>query len=103
MRIEIEIPKEFEDDFIFDKFEDFFKRALCDMETGALCGKYEKEIAEMFIKAFAESKKPYDVEKVVKQLKEQSHCTSHSCENCDRCEMSIEESKAIEIVRKGGV
>lgn len=45
----------------------------------------------------------YDVEKVVKQLKEQSHCTSHSCENCDRCEMSIEESKAIKIVRMGGV
>lgn len=56
MRIEIEIPKEFESDYIGDKFKDFFSRVLCDIEKGVMCGNYEKEIAEMFTKAFDESK-----------------------------------------------
>lgn len=56
MRIEIEIPKEFESDYTGDKFKDFFSRVLCDIEECVMCGNYEKEIAEMFTKAFDESK-----------------------------------------------
>lgn len=57
MRIEIEIPKEFEIDYKQDKFKDFFSRVLCDIEEGkCLCGNYEIEIIEMFAKAFKESK-----------------------------------------------
>lgn len=60
MKIEIEIPKEFEGDYNFDKFEDFFMRVSHDIETNEylnryLCGNYEKETAEMFVKAFQNS------------------------------------------------
>lgn len=72
MRIEIEIPKEFESDYTGDKFKDFFSRVLCDIEEGVMCGNYEKEIAEMFTKAFDESRTAYDVEKVVEELEEEN-------------------------------
>lgn len=74
MRIEIEIPKEFEHDYKSDKFKDFFSRVLCDIEDGTLCGNYEKETVEMFLKAFDESKTAYDVEKGCGRTgKEQTH------------------------------
>ena len=69
-RLEINIPEEFERDYTNDKFKDFFSRVLCDIENGVLCGNYEKEIAEMFIEAFDESKPAYDMEKVEEQLDE---------------------------------
>ena len=53
----IEIPKEFEVDFKTDKFKDFFSRAIIDMNC--LCGNYERETAEMFIKAFENSEYEY--------------------------------------------
>ena len=51
----IEIPKEFECDYNNDAFKDFFSRVLYDIEEGTLCGNYEKETVEMFLKAFNES------------------------------------------------
>lgn len=57
MKLIIDIPKEFETDYNGDKFNDFFSRVLCDIEKGkCLCGSYEIETAEMFLKAFDESK-----------------------------------------------
>lgn len=105
MRIEIEIPVEFESDYRGDKFKDFFSRVLCDIKDGTLCGNYEKETVEMFIKAFDESKTAYDVDKVVEELE--------SAENYyydDKLDAegdlimfkSIEQEVAIEIIRKGG-
>lgn len=62
MKIEIEIPKEFEIDYNSDKFEDFFARVFADIKTNEystnsryLCGNYEKETAYMFWKAFQNS------------------------------------------------
>ena len=55
MKLIIDIPKEFETDYKGDKFKDFFSRVLCDIGKGVLCGNYEKETAEMFLKAFDES------------------------------------------------
>lgn len=102
MRIEIEIPKEFGFDYVADKFKDFFSRVLCDMRSGVLCGNYEKETAEMFIKAFAESKPAYDVENVVEQIKK-SATDEDGLIVFDGKEPMIWKSKAIEIVIKGGV
>ena len=50
MRIEIEIPREFEDHFKRDRFEDSLKRLKAD--AGLLAGRYEKEVADMLVQAF---------------------------------------------------
>lgn len=55
MEIKINIPKDFTGDYIADKFKDFFSRVIADIDCKGMCGNYEKEIAEMFIKAFDES------------------------------------------------
>ncbi len=56
MRVVIDIPNDFTGDYIADKFKDFFSRIIADIDCNGMCGKYEKEIAEMFLKAFDESK-----------------------------------------------
>lgn len=55
MKVVIDIPKDFEGDYIVDKFKDFFSRVIADIDCNGMCGRYEKEIAEMFLKAFDES------------------------------------------------
>lgn len=55
MKVVIDIPNDFTGDYIVDKFKDFFSRVIADIDNNGLCGNYEKEIAEMFIKAFDES------------------------------------------------
>lgn len=52
MKVTIDIPKSCEQDFVDDKFKDFFSRVIADMDYSGLCGNYEKEIAEMFLEAF---------------------------------------------------
>lgn len=52
MKITINIPNEYQRDFIGDKFKDFFSRVIADMDYSGLCGNYEKEIAKMFLEAF---------------------------------------------------
>lgn len=81
MRIEIEIPKEFEKHFNDDKFKDSFERIMADikhsLENGdCLCaGRYELETIEMLENAFENSKTAYDVDNVVKELiKIEEHC-----------------------------
>lgn len=92
MRIEIEIPKEFEYDYKSDKFKDFFSRVLCDIEKGkCLCGNYEIETIKMLEKSFDESKPAYDVEKVVEQIYDKLFVHD------------IPKDIVTEIVRKGGV
>ena len=75
MRIEIDIPKEFEEHFNQDKFKDSFERIMADikhsLENGdCLCaGNYEYETIKMLKKAFEDSKSAYDIDKVVEELK----------------------------------
>lgn len=52
MILTIDIPREYERDFITDKFKDFFSRVIADISCDGLRGNYEKETAEMFLKAF---------------------------------------------------
>ena len=47
MKLVIDIPKEFEDDFKHDRFKDCFNRLEADLENSILCGNYEKETFEM--------------------------------------------------------
>lgn len=107
MKIEIEIPKEFECDYKSDKFKDFFSRVLCDIEKGkCLCGTYEIETIEMLEKAFDESKQAYDAEKIVEELEEFANLAEDRWVNGTSTHAYQEHKcwvKAIEIVRKGGV
>lgn len=52
MKLTIDIPIDFERDFINDKFENFFSRVIADIDYSGLCGNYEMEIAEMLLNAF---------------------------------------------------
>lgn len=95
MKLIIDIPTEFETDYNGDKFKDFFSRVLCDIEKGkCLCGSYEIETAEMFLKAFDES---VPMDNIVEKLEEYAKskiCDNHKkgcpygdnddifCENC---------------------
>ena len=101
MRIEIEIPVEFESDYRGDKFNDFFSRVLCDIKDGTLCGNYEKETVEMFIKAFDESKTAYNVNNVVAGIR---RCSGNGYRDIDGDYVPpmIETKEAIEIVQNGG-
>lgn len=108
MRIEIEIPKEFETDYNGDKFKEFFSRVLCDIEKGkCLCGNYEKETAEMFLKAFDESKIAFDTEKVIEELEKAKN--NHVPTINGKTKMrdleiyKLTMGYAIDIVKKGGV
>lgn len=56
MDIVIEIPKEFEDEYHRDKFEEYFGRMKADYNNiRCLAGNYEYETLEMMEKAFRES------------------------------------------------
>lgn len=55
MKVVIDIPNDFTGDYIVDKFKDFFSRVIADIDCKGMCGRYEKEIAEMFLKAFGDS------------------------------------------------
>ena len=81
MRIEIDIPKEFEEHFNQDKFKDSFERIMADikhsLENGnCLCaGRYELETIEMLENAFENSKSAYSVNKVIEELEKHKDTT----------------------------
>ena len=79
MKVVIDIPKDFEGDYIADKFKDFFSRVIADSDCNGMCGRYEKEIAEMFLKAFDDSE-----EKNVCDCQHNSN--SRDDEPCCRCD-----------------
>ena len=79
MKVVIDIPKDFEGDYIVDKFKDFFSRVIADIDCKGMCGRYEKEIAEMFLKAFDDSE-----EKI--SCKCQHNSNSRDNEPCCRCD-----------------
>ena len=95
MKIIIDIPKEFETDYKGDKFKDFFSRVLCDIGKCVLCGNYEKETAEMFLKAFDES---VPMANIVEKLKEESYETTDTV--CGGRFKAIRLSSAINIVKQ---
>ena len=56
MRIEIEIPEEFEKDYTTDKFADFLGRVRADIDYNGICGNYERETADVLAEAFKNSR-----------------------------------------------
>lgn len=56
MKIVLDIPDDYSRDYIADKFNDFFSRVYTDIDYKGMCGRYEKEIADMFLMAFDNSK-----------------------------------------------
>lgn len=79
MKVVIDIPKDFTGDYIADKFKDFFSRVIADIDCKGMCGRYEKEIAEMFFKAFDDSE-----EKISCNCQRNSN--SRDNEPCRRCD-----------------
>ena len=86
MKVVIDIPKDFTGDYIADKFKDFFSRVITDVDCrGVMCGRYEKEIAEMFLKAFDDSE-----EKISCNCQHNSN--SRDNEPCCRCDSKVSEN-----------
>ena len=77
------------------KFKDFFSRVLCDIDKGVLCGNYEKETTEMFLKAFDES---IPMANIVEKLEEESYETTDTV--CGGRFKAIRLSSAINIVKQ---
>lgn len=112
MRIEIDIPKEFEEHFKQDKFKNSFERIMVDifhsLENGdCLCaGRYEYETIEMLEEALENSKSAYDVDKVIKELnkldvKAIKRYKGGTFGDYEGTDYYIKKSDAIEIVRAG--
>lgn len=69
---------------------------LCDIEKGkCLCGNYEKETSEMFLKAFDES---IPMDNIVEKLEEESYETTDTV--CGGRFKAIRLSSAINIVKQ---
>ena len=119
MRIEIEIPKEFEEQFKQDKFKNSLERIMVDIwnlleNKNCLCaGNYEYETIKMLEKALENSKSAYDVDKVVDELESSKGlaCEGRCCSECVYSSICMEGEqsekvtidKAIEIVKAGSV
>ena len=113
MRIEIDIPKEFEEHFKQDKFKDSLEKIMVDIwhlleNKNCLCANnYEYETIKMLEEALEYSKSAYDVDKVVeglnkldvKAIKRYKGGTFGDYEGTD---YYIKKSEAIEIVKQGG-
>ena len=113
MRIEIDIPKEFEKHFNQDKFKESLERIMADikhsLENGdCLCaGRYDYETIEMLVKAIENSKTAYNVDKVIKELnkldvKAIKRYKGGTFGDYEGTDYYIKKSEAIEIVKRGG-
>lgn len=114
MKVLIDIPEEFEVDYNTDRFGDFFKRTKADMDV--MCGTYERETADVLVKAFEKSR-TYDPDKVVEQLEERTtflkECTKYGNKDAEQQEKSYATmmmyevaylvDDLLEIVKGGGV
>lgn len=56
LKVVLELPEIIAADYLNNKFEDFFKRVLADIDCIGCCGLYEKEIAEALLQAFKDGR-----------------------------------------------
>lgn len=90
MKVVIDIPNDFTGDYIADKFKDFFSRVIADIDCKGMCGRYEKEIAEMFLKAFDDSE-----EKISCNCKHNNNPRDN--EPCCRCDSRKENASMVKV------
>ena len=84
MKVTIDIPNDFTGDYIADKFKYFFSSVIADIDAyKGIRGRYQKEIAEMFLKAFDDSE-----EKTSCNCRHNSNQRDN--EHCCRCDSIIE-------------
>lgn len=99
MKVIIDIPKDFTGDYIVDKFKDFFSRVIADIDDyKGMRGRYEKEIAEMFLKAFDDSE-----EKISCNCQHNSNSRDNeSCCRCDSITANMNKAKvdSLEIIAR---
>lgn len=97
MKVVIDIPNDFTGDYIVDKFKDFFSRVIADIDCKGICGRYEKEIAEMFLKAFDDSE-----EKISCNCKHNSNSRDNEPCRCDSIESKVNKAKvdSLEIITR---
>ena len=109
MRIEIDIPKEFEEHFKQDKFKDSFERIMADIKHSlynrdCLCaGRYEYETIEMLKNALENSKPAYSVDKIVEEfekIRAKETCNKEKCDTKEICRICVVDD-AIKIVKAG--
>lgn len=96
MKVVIDIPNDFTGDYIVDKFKDFFSRVIADVDCKGMCGRYEKEIAEMFLKVFDDSE-----EKIPCNCKHNSNSRENEpCCGCDNRTAKINKARvnSLEII-----
>lgn len=68
MKITIELPKEFEEHFRRDRFEDSLKRLKGDAGTFCLAGRYEMELCDMLTAAFKNAEEDELKEKLLREV-----------------------------------
>ena len=98
MKVVIDIPKDFAGDYIVDKFKDFFSRVIADIDCKGMCGRYEKEIAEMFLKVFDDSE-----EKISCSCRHNSNPRDNEpCCKCDSITANMNKAKvdSLEIIAR---
>lgn len=98
MKVVIDIPNDFTGDYIVDKFKDFFSRVIADIDCKGMCGRYEKEIAEMFLKVFDDSE-----EKISCNCQHNSNSRDNEpCCGCDNRTAKINKARvnSLEIIAR---
>ena len=105
MKIEINIPKEFERHFNQDKFENSLERISAGIKHSLENGnyvygtKYEYETIKMLEEVLKNSKSVYNVDKVIEELNDAQHDVCLYDDDLEYYQRGID--KAIEIVKAG--
>lgn len=87
MKITIEIPKEYEDEFINNKFKESLNRVYVDLDfykDDSLCGLYERETIDMLMNAFQNGIIDNENELLKKRIKELEKSNRNWRRKCQR-------------------
>lgn len=92
MKITIEIPKEYEDEFINNKFKESLNRVYVDLDfykEDSLCGVYERETIDMLMNAFQNGIIDNENELLKKRIKELEKSNRNWRRKCQRLRNNV--------------